>query len=181
MSKASHIMLLRGVNVGGKNKLPMKTFAAMCEEQGAEDVRTYIQSGNAVLRTTAARAKKLPAALQAAFRHDLGLDVPVVIRTLKQLRAVVVDNPFVTEEDDPKKLHVAFASGKLRASAFAALDPERSPPDRFAAHGSELYLHFPRGTAKSKLTNAYLDRTLATTVTIRNWRTVNKLLELAEG
>ena len=92
---------------------------------------------------------------------------------------MVSGNPFLSAGADPTKLHVGFLAEAPSAARIAELDPDRSPPDAVEVRGREVYLHFPKGTARSKLTVDYFDRVLATTITIRNWRTVGKLLEMA--
>lgn len=175
----THIALLRGINVGGRNKLPMKDLAAIFTDLGCTDVRTYIQSGNVVYVAEPELAAVISERVAAAIHDRLELTVPVVTRTAAELEAVARANPFVAEGADPKTLAVAFLAHTPDAGRVAALDPERSPPDRFAVHGREIYLHLPNGAARSKLTNAYLDSRLATISTARNWRTVNKLVEIA--
>ena len=108
-----------------------------------------------------------------------GFQVPVVMRTSGELRKVACGNPFLRAGADAKALHVAFLAAVPVSSKVDALDPDRSPPDEFAVRGREIYLHCPNGLARTKLTNAYFDSALATTSTLRNWRTVLKLLELA--
>lgn len=176
---ASYVALLRGVNVGGKNRLPMAELSAIFERAGCTGVRTYIQSGNVVFGASARVAAQVGAQVSAALAERLGLRVPLVLRSAAELRAVVEGNPFLREREDPKRLHVAFLERAPTASARAALDPSRSPPDRFVARGRELYLCCPNGMARTKLTNDYLDRTLGTVSTVRNWSTVLALCELA--
>lgn len=175
------IALLRGVNVGGKNKLPMKELAAIFVALGCHDVRTYIQSGNVVFRAAPAIWEALPGLVTHALRERLGLDVPLVVRTLARWRRVVEENPFLAGDADRAKLHVAFLADEPAAARVAKLDPDRSPPDELAARGGEVYLHCPNGMARTKITTAYLDGTLGTTSTVRNWNTVTALLALAEG
>lgn len=174
-----HIALLRGVNVGGKNSLPMKALAAMFAETGCEGVQTYIQSGNVVFGATPALAKKIPAMIEAEIEERFKIKSPVIVRSGAELRAAVAANPFLKEGGDAATLHVAFLAETPSGARAASLDPDRSPPDRFALIGREVFLHLPNGVGKTKLTNAYLDSKLGTVSTIRNWRTVLKLLELA--
>lgn len=176
-----HVALLRGINVGGKNKLPMKDLMALVTELGATEVKTYIQSGNVVFSASATLARGMSTVLADAIEAQLGLTVPVVVRTAAQMQAVVEGNPFLAAGLDPKTLHVGFLASKPSKAKVAALDPERSPPDAFEVRGQEIFLHFPNGVARTKLTNAYLDRTLGTTSTVRNWKTVNKLHEMLGG
>jgi uncharacterized protein (DUF1697 family) len=109
----------------------------------------------------------------------LGFAVPVVIRGADDLARVVREQPFGAAE--PGSLHIAFLAATPSAAAVAALDPERSPPDAFAVRGDHVYLHLPNGVARTKLGSSYLDRTLATVSTLRNWRTVVELAHLAAG
>jgi len=166
------IALLRGVNVGGARKLPMAQLRALFETLGYDDVVTYIQSGNVVF--SAPRAVS-PSLLEAAISKEFGLDTTVVVRTVARLRTILADNPF--GRADPKTLHFGFMVEKPAATRVKLLDAERFLPDEFAIKGTELYVHLPNGLGRSKLL-PYLDRQLKTPTTVRNWNTVNKLLEL---
>ncbi len=174
-----HVALLRGINVGGKNKLPMKDLAALVSEAGGRDVRTYIQSGNVVFRASAAQARRLPDAVSGAIADRLGFRPPVVLRSASELAAIARDNPFLASGHDAEFLHVVFLAERPSEGRTAALDRRRSPPDELVLRGREIYLRCPNGIARSKLTNDYFDRTLATVSTLRNWRTVLALGELA--
>jgi uncharacterized protein (DUF1697 family) len=170
-----HVALLRGINVAGKNLLPMKDLVALFEKAGCADVQSYIQSGNLVFTAPSALLKRLPAAVQKAIADRFDLDVPVVLRSAAELEAVVDANPFGAVEG----VHVAFLADRPGAAAVAALDPARSPPDRFLVRGREIYLHCPNGLGRSKLTNQWFDSKLATVSTLRNWKTVLKLRDLS--
>jgi uncharacterized protein (DUF1697 family) len=173
-----HIALLRGINVGGKNILPMKDLSAMFVAAGCRDVATYIQSGNVVFGAPAAALKKLPAAISAKIADDFGYRVPVIVRSHEELSVVVRGNPFLKPDSDQKILHVAFLADVPGPNAITKLDPDRSPPDRFAVIGREVFLHLPNGGGNTKLTNAWLDSKLSTVSTVRNWTTVLKLHEM---
>ncbi len=174
-----NIALLRGINVGGKNRLPMKDLAAMFVDAGCDDVRTYIQSGNVVFGADQTLAEDIPSRIGASIRDRFGYEVPVVIRRAPDLEAIVEANPFLEAGAETDRLHVVFLADAPHAEHVEALDPDRSPPDEYAVRGSEIYLHCPNGLARSKLTNAYFDSRLLTVSTMRNWKTVRKLLELA--
>jgi len=176
-----HLALLRGINVGGRHRLPMADLAAAFAAAGARDVRTYIQSGNVVYRARAADARRIPARVAAALAARLGFAVPVVGRTIGEWRAVVRGNPFLHAGADPDACHVACLADRPAVARVGALDPDRSAPDRFAVRGREVYLHLPNGVARTRLTNAWLDAQLGTVSTLRNWRTVCALLALAEA
>jgi len=179
-TSSSYVALLRGINVGGKNKLPMADLAAMFCDAGCEDVRTYIQSGNVIFRVNPKNAERIPRVISDKIAASLGLRVPVVIRTSGELREVAASNPFLADAD-PQSLHVAFLADLPEKRRAAALDVKRSPGDSFKLLGREIYLCLPNGVARTKLTNAYFDSTLATMSTLRNWRTVLKLLEITQA
>lgn len=175
------VALLRGINVGGKNRLPMKDLAATFEASGCTDVRTYIQSGNVVYRATEAVARRVPGAVARAIESEHGFASPVVTRTCAELEAAASANPFLKNGVDEKALHVAFLLERPTEPLVARLEPDRSPGDRFAVVGREIYLHCPNGIGRSKLTTSYFDAKLGTVSTLRNWRTVQKLVALARG
>jgi len=180
-SASAHVALLRGVNVGGKNLLPMKDLAALFEAAGCGRVSTYIQSGNVIFVADAGTAKSAAARVSDAIERRFRLRIPVVIRSVGELRAVVRANPFIAAGIDPGAAYVAFLAGAPDAASMAALDPRRSHPDAFEVRDREVYMHLPTGAGKTKLTTAYFDAKLRTVSTVRNWRTTLKLLELAEA
>ena len=177
--RGTHIALLRGINVGGKNKLPMKDLAALFAEAGCRNVQTYIQSGNAVFQAPPEVANTLPTQISALIADRFGLRVPVILRTAEQLAETFRSNPFLAQGLPAETLHVMFLADLPSPEKVASLDPNRSAPDAFIVQGRDLYLHLPSGVADTKLTNAYFDATLITVSTSRNWKTVTKLLELA--
>jgi len=175
MQSAAQLALLRGINVGGKNKLPMRDLAGMFEDAGCANVRTFIQSGNVIFTATASVSKGLAGVVASKIAAQFGHKVPVILRTVQQLREVVSNNPFPGAEEI---LHVMFLADRPSPAKIAALDPNRSAPDSFIVRAQEIYLHLPNGVADSKLTNAWFDSKLGTVSTGRNWRTVTKLLEM---
>ena len=179
MKRDVHVALLRGINVGGKNKLTMRELVGIFEALDCQDVHTYIQSGNVVFRAGAALAKHLPKTVAGSIAEQLGLEVPVVIRSGSEIAKVLENNPFLERGEDPQFLHVGFLAKAPTKAQVASLDPNRSPPDEFSCHGRELYFFCPQGVARSKYSNAYLDKQLATVTTVRNWRTTVKLAAMA--
>lgn len=172
------VVMLRGVNVSGRNRLPMPSFAAALGDLGFEEVATYVQSGNAVVVTS-----RGPAAVADVVRETLadrfGLSMPLVVRTADELRAVVDANPHLAAEDDPTKLHVTFLDRDPGPSG-ASLEPSANAGrDVFAVVGREIYLHCPGGYGNSKLTNDFFERRLGAVATTRNWRTVQALADMA--
>jgi uncharacterized protein (DUF1697 family) len=168
------VALLRGINVGGRNSIPMAGLRSALEELGLEDVMTYIQSGNVLFRSRTP-VRTLPARIEEAIADAYGVRPAVVLRTPAELQRVVDSTPFT----DSAKAHVVFLDRKPTAAAAARLDPDRSPGDVFDLVGRELYLHLGNGAGRTKLTGDYLERTLGVRGTQRNWNTVVKLLALA--
>ncbi|MGE0191573.1 MAG: DUF1697 domain-containing protein [Planctomycetota bacterium] len=175
----THVALLRGINVGGKNRLRMEDLLGVFEEVGCTEVRTYIQSGNVVFEADKALARRVAAEVASHLYAEHGLEVPVVLRTAAELATVLEDNPYLASGADEAYLHVAFLATRPAQSRIAKLDPDRSPPDVFQVVGREIYLHCPKGVARSKLTNAWFDSALGTVSTMRSWKTVLKLVELS--
>ena len=174
-----NVALLRGINVGGKNKLRMKDLTAIFGDMGCVDVRTYIQSGNVLFRADQTLASGVASLISNEVLSRFGFQVPVVTRTALELQDIVQANPFVEAGVDADKLHIAFLADLPNGPHVAALDPDRSPGDEFVVLGREVYLHCPSGMARTKLTNSFFDSRLSTTSTIRNWKTALKLLDLA--
>jgi uncharacterized protein (DUF1697 family) len=180
-SSISFVALLRGINVGGNRTVPMADLAEVFEGAGCRAVRTYIQSGNVVFESKGAPGA-LQSKLERAVAARFGFEVPVVVRAAAALEDCAKKNPFLGERGlDVGALHVAFLAADPGPARSARLDANRSPPDRFRVVGTEIYLHLPNGVARSKLTNAYFDSQLGTVATVRNWRTVLKLVDLARG
>lgn len=176
-----YVALLRGVNVGGRNVLPMRALAAIFQRAGASDVRTYIQSGNVVFSAPVSKADEITARVRTAMESEFDLRSPVVLRSREEFAQAIRSVPFASSDSsDAASIHVGFLEREPSADAVRALDPERSPGDSFEVVGREVYLWTPRGIARTKLTNHYFDRTLNTVSTMRNWRTVTKLAELLE-
>ena len=180
-SGKTYVALLRGINVGGNFKLPMKDLAAMFAKMGCTDVRTYIQSGNVIFRADDAVASRVPAVISKAIADRSGMKIPVVVRKADELRKVAEKNPFLARGTDDGRLYVYFLADRPAKTDVAKLDPARSLPHEFIVQGAEIYLYCPNGFGQTKLTNAYFDGKLGTVSTARNWRTVLKLLEMAGG
>jgi uncharacterized protein (DUF1697 family) len=169
--------LLRGINVGGRRSVKMADLRALLSDLGYADVTTLLQSGNAVFTAPDGLPDSLAAEIEARIAADLGLTVNVMIRTGEELRGVVERVPF--EVRDPSKSAVAFLGGAVGHDQIAALDHAAFAPDEVVAGERELYLYYPNGMARSKLT-PILERRLAVPFTVRNWNTTTKLLALVE-
>ena len=177
----TYVALLRGVNLGARNKVSMADLRTLIESLGAEDVQTYVQSGNVVFKSRVRSAAKLAGDIEQRIGRELGLEISVMLRTSKQLGEIVTGNPFEASEADGTKLHVTFLAEAPKASLTRALEPEAFEPDEFQINGREVFLHTPMGYGRSKLSNAYFEKQLGVAGTTRNWNTVTKLAELASG
>jgi uncharacterized protein (DUF1697 family) len=169
--------LLRAVNVAGRGKLAMSALRSMVIELGYTDVTTYIQSGNVVFDSTQRSPAKIEAAIEGGL-EVFGLDTPVMVRNTEELRRIVDANPFARQELSPTQLVVVFL--KTKASRQGPIDTSTYGPEHVIADGRELFIHYPNGQGRSKLTNAVIEREIGSRGTARNWNTVNKLLALAE-
>jgi uncharacterized protein (DUF1697 family) len=173
-----YVAFLRGINLSGHNRVSMKDLALMFGDAGCDKVQTYIQSGNVIFRDSAGAHAKVPKVVSGLIKDRLGLQIPIVIRTLEQMTAVAAGNPFLLGGAPETELYVMFLADTPPKTRVALLDPDRSPPHEFRVLGQEIYLRLPKGFAQTKLTNAYFDSKLATVSTFRNWRTVMKVLAL---
>lgn len=173
---ARFVALLRGINVGGKHKLPMADLRARFEDAGAKDVQTYIQSGNVVFEATARGGVAIAATVGADLEASMGFAVPMVVRTAAQWKALVDGNPFVNEAAaDGKRVHAMVLSRSPTKAAREAFEPECHLEERWVLHDDVLYVDYPQGSARSKVVVPLVDRALDCTSTARNWRTVLEL------
>lgn len=175
-----HVALLRGINVGGKHLLPMAALREIFMAAGCTTVATYIQSGNVVFTPSAAGAEDDGRRVRAAIAKRFAFDVPLVLRRATAIRHAIESSPFRLRGVSAEKLYVAFLSSAPTSDVWARVDIERLAPDELELHGADLHLHLPNGVAGTKVTNAYLDRTLETVSTLRNWLTIIALCELGE-
>lgn len=174
-----YVALLRGINVGGHNRLPMATLRELFAAAGAREVRTYIQSGNVVFDATAKLAPQISAKVKTAIADELGLEIPLVVRSASAFTKLARAHPFLDAVPEAKLAMVGFLDRKPSAAKLAAFDPgARSPGDLVEVRGQEVFLGFPKGSGRSKLDAAWLDRSLGVTSTWRNWLTVQKLAEM---
>jgi uncharacterized protein (DUF1697 family) len=176
-----YALLVRGINVGTKNSLPMAELRAMLEKLGCADVRTYVQSGNAVFATSLGEAE-LTKKVEAALERFMGRPIATTLRSQRELQAILEANPFGSVASDPARLCVTFLAGKPTKAEVAPLHAADFAPELFHVAGREIYTWHPNGQGKSALAVVLDKLKLRGAVTRRNWNTVQKLGEmLAEG
>ena len=181
MSKAeSRILLLRGINLGSRNRVAMPELRDVLADAGFDDVKTYLQSGNVVV-TSRAAPEEVARECKRVLADTFGLDIDVVVRSRDELAKVVKRNPLGKVADNPKRYQVSFLDGKLDAAVVRKLEEAVVPPEELVVSGREVYAWHPEGIGRSKLWNVLAGRSLGVTATARNWTTVAKLLELADG
>ena len=177
---SSGIAFLRGINVGGRNKVAMADLRRLCEELGLRDVRTYVQSGNVVFDTDGPAPELVAPALRRRIEDELGVAAAVVVRTAGELAQVVAENPFTpAAEAEPTSVHVAFLSAEPVDPSVLEVDPEEYAPERVAPGDRVRYLLLPGGIGRSRLATDLARRRTGVEMTVRNWRTVTRLLEMA--
>ena len=158
----------------------MPKLRSALEEAGFEDVATYVQSGNVVLSSEASAARTAREC-KRVIAKEFGLDIAVVVRTRTELAKVVARNPLGKVAKEPKRYQVSFLERKPNAGLVRKLENLAAPTERVVAEGREIYAWHPEGVARSKLWAALAGKGLGITATARNWTTVTKLLELADG
>lgn len=171
MSNATHVVLLRAINVGGNNKIPMADLRDLLGELGYDDVRTYIQSGNIVL-SSQSDSDDIGVAIHDGIKKKFDLDIVVIVRTAAEFTADVAGCPY--SDEDPKQVGISFLaepfSGALDASAF--------DPDVCTVTPTAVSVFCPSSFAETKLTNAWIEKHSGVPTTMRNWNTSQKLLAM---
>jgi len=175
------ISMLRGVNVGGHNKIKMDALRALYESLKLRDPHTYVQSGNVIFRTEERDVLVLTKRVQNGIERKFGFRPNVIVRTCSELRDVIAKNPFANRRDiHPSKLLVIFLASDPGPEARDRVLRIKTDPEELRMDGRELYIYYPNGMARPKLSWAVIEKTLKTSGTGRNWNTVSKLLEIAE-
>lgn len=172
------ILLLRGINVGGKNRLPMKDLQGHMASLDLEDVKTYIQSGNAVFRASEEPVAGLPTRLASTIETHHGFSPQVLILSRAEWRSAMDSNPFPEAQAEPKTLHLFFLAATPDGPDLDLLTASQLPSERFQLTDRVFYLHAPEGIGRSKLVSK-IGKSLGVEMTARNWRTVEKLWEMA--
>lgn len=175
----THISLLRGINVGGHKKIRMTDLKVVYESLAFANVTTYVQSGNVVFDADSTDAPVLIARIEAAIAEGFGFDVTVLLRTADDLRRIQDNNPFPSAE--AKHLHVLFLSAAPDPEAVEALNVPAADGEAWRLAGREIYLHYPNGSGRSKMTGAFFEKALGLAGSARNWNSVNALYKVAQG
>lgn len=175
----TYIALLRGINVGGHNLLPMKELVTLLENLGSSCVKTYIQSGNAVFRNKTVDSVSLSKRISVAIKENHGFEPRVLLLNLDELENAIVLNPFPEAEVEPKTLHIFFLDSVPNNPDLDLLESIKRNNERFKLIDKLFYLHSPDGIRRSKLA-ARIEKLLGVSMTARNWRSVCKFLEMAK-
>jgi len=173
----TYVALFRGINVGGKNILPMKKLTAVLEGLGLKEVQTYIQSGNVVFQCKANKTQELEHDIETAIYNSDELTPKVFILSVQDLHDAIASNPFPEGESDPKSLHLFFLESSPANPDLRRLESLRSESERFELIDTVFYLHAPNGTGRSKLA-ANVEKSLGVALTARNWRSARAILSM---
>lgn len=174
---ARHVVLLRGINLGSRNRVSMAELRAALEDSGFKDVQTHLQSGNVVLESRA-KPETVARKVERVIEERFGLEIAVVVRSREELAKIVKRNPLGKVAKDPKRHQVTFLSAKLAPEVVKRLESMPVRGERLAIDGREVYAWHPSGVARSRLWTELAGKRLGVTATSRNWTTVEALLAL---
>ncbi len=169
---------LRGINVGGKNKIQMERLREICGAIGFESVKTYVNSGNVLFEAAESDDKKLAAKIEKAIEKEFGLNIKTMVRTRAEIEEIVKNNPFEGQFENDKDLHVFFLDEELAEEKRELLLSNSSENEMFAVRNREIYCLLRVSVLDSLMGRDYIGKKLKVSATARNWRTVNKILEL---
>jgi uncharacterized protein (DUF1697 family) len=173
---------LRGINVGGKNKIKMERLREVFSNAlGFQNVKTYINSGNVIFETAETDDKKLAAKIEAAIENEFGLKIKVMARSVDEIKSVIESNPFDGQFENAKDLHVLFLEEELPAEKRELLLANNNENEMFAVRNREIFCLLRPGFSDSLMGKDYIGKKLKVSATARNWRTINKVFELTKG
>lgn len=175
----TRVALLRGINVGGNTRLAMADLRELASKLGLADPRTYIQSGNLVFETELGERETV-VTLSDGIAHHFHMQIPVIVRSGQEWDAVARHHPHEETGVGPSRLMVAFLDREPAGPVADSLDETEFAPDLFLQQGRELFLAYPNGLGRSRLSHSLLEKRLSVAVTIRNWRTVQKIAALVD-
>lgn len=174
----TYIALLRGINVGGKNKIKMAELAKILESIGLEAVKTYIQSGNIVFQSAEQNSSEIASQIRAAIQNRHGFSPKTLVLGLPEFRKAIENNPFPEAEEEPKALHFYFLAQEALNPNFEVLESIKRESESYKLVDKVFYLYAPEGIGRSKLA-ARAEKALGVAAAARNWRTVSKIYALA--
>lgn len=172
-----YIAFLRGINVGGKNKIKMETLREMFAALGFENVKSYINSGNVIFEMQKTDDKKLAAKIEKAIEKEFALLIKVMVRSMSEIKEIVENNPFKGQFENDKDLHVFFLDEELPEEKREQLLSNNNENEMFAVSNREIFCLLRVSFLDSLIGKDYIGKKLKVSATARNWRTVNKILE----
>lgn len=172
-----YVAFLRGVNVGGKNKIKMETLREVCASIGFENVKTYINSGNIIFETRKTDDKKLAAKIEKAVENEFGSQIKTMVRSIAEIEEIVKNNPFDGQFENDKDLHVLFLDEEMPDEKRELLISNNSENEKYFVRGREIFCLLKVSVLDSLIGKDYIGKKLKISATARNWRTVNKVLE----
>ena len=173
------IALLRGINVSGQKQIKMPDLKSLFEESGFQNIETYIQSGNVIFTSKEKLPEKLEQKISLAIKRKFGFDVQIIVLTPEEIEYVLNNNPFIKKKKESEKLYVTFLAKSPSNENINKLNAIDYSPEEYIIDGRYIYLFVPNGYSKAKLNNNFFESKLNVSATTRNWKTVNKLLELS--
>ncbi|MEO7209443.1 MAG: DUF1697 domain-containing protein [Chitinophagaceae bacterium] len=177
----TYISILRGINVSGQKLIKMDALREMFSGLGLHNVQTYIQSGNVLFKSKQTDEEKLARKIEKEISKKFGLEVPVMVKEINELKEIIHKNPFLKDASkDISLIHVTFLSAIPAGENFDKIKSIQSQQDEFQLGGKSIYLYCPNGYGNTKLNNNFFESKLKATATTRNWRTLNELIKMAE-
>lgn len=173
-----YVAFLRGINVGGKNKIKMETLREMFAALGFENVKSYINSGNVIFETAKSDNRKLSAKIEKAIEKEFALNIKTMVRSISEIEEIVKNNPFDGQFENDKDLHVFFLDEELPGEKSELLLSNNNENEMFAVRNREIFYLLRISFSDSLMGKDYIGKKLKVSATARNWRTVNKVLEM---
>ena len=173
-----YVAFLRGINVGGKNKIKMETLREVFSSLGFSAVKTYINSGNVIFETAETDGKNLAARIETAIEKEFTLKIKVIVRTIDEIKTVVASHPFAEEFENDRDVHVFFLDEEMPDEKRDLLLANNNENERYAVRNREIFCHLRVGILDSLMGKDYINKRLKVSATAFNGRTVNKILEL---
>ena len=173
-----YVALFRGINVGGKNMIKMEALRQTLTRLGFENVKSYINSGNLVFDTAKANDRKLALKIHDAVQDEFGFDVSVMVRPMAEIEAIVAKDPFAGQFESHKDVHVFFLDAELTEEQRELLDAQACDTEIYDIDGRHVSVLLKKSILDSAVGKGFIDKKLKVAATARNWRTVQKIVEL---